>query len=64
MKGVKPGQALDADEVIRFCDGQLASYKRPRSVEFVEALPRNPSGRVLKRELRETYWAGHARRVS
>jgi fatty-acyl-CoA synthase len=61
---VKAGEAVDADALIRFCDGQLAGYKRPRSVDFAEALPRNPSGKVLKRELREPYWTGHERRVS
>jgi acyl-CoA synthetase (AMP-forming)/AMP-acid ligase II len=61
---VKPGQTLSAEELMRFCDGQLAGYKRPRSVDFADALPRNPSGKVLKRELREQYWVGHARRVS
>jgi acyl-CoA synthetase (AMP-forming)/AMP-acid ligase II len=61
---VKPGRTLEADELLRFCDGQLAGYKQPRSVDFVDALPRNPSGKVLKRELREKYWVGHSRRVS
>lgn len=59
----KPGQQVEAGDLIHFCDGQLAGYKRPRSVEFIEALPRNPSGKVLKRELREKYWAGKTRRV-
>ena len=48
----------------RTARGELAGYKRPRSVDFVAALPRNPSGKVLKRELREPYWAGQTRRVS
>ena len=61
---VKPGQTLDADALMRFCDGQLAGYKRPRSVDFADALPRNPSGKLLKRELREKFWVGHSRRVS
>ena len=61
---LKPGAVLDAAELMGFCDGQLAGYKRPRSVVFIDALPRNPSGKVLKRTLREQYWAGHARRVS
>jgi acyl-CoA synthetase (AMP-forming)/AMP-acid ligase II len=61
---LKPGAAVDAKELMQFCDGQLAGYKRPRSVEFVDALPRNPSGKVLKRELREKFWVGHSRRVS
>ena len=60
---LKSGQTVDDAELIRFCDGQLAGYKRPRSVEFLDALPRNPSGKVLKRELREKYWQGHGRRV-
>ena len=50
--------------VMEFCRGQLAGYKRPRSVDFVEALPRNPSGKVLKRLLREPYWKGRERRVA
>jgi acyl-CoA synthetase (AMP-forming)/AMP-acid ligase II len=60
----KAGQSASAEELMRFCDGRLAGYKRPRSVDFVEALPRNPSGKVLKKDLREKYWAGHDRRVS
>jgi acyl-CoA synthetase (AMP-forming)/AMP-acid ligase II len=59
----KPGATASADELMRFCEGKLAGYKRPRSVEFVDVLPRNPSGKVLKKDLREKYWAGHRRRV-
>ena len=46
-----------------FCQARIAGYKRPRSVDFIDELPRNPSGKVLKRELREPYWEGHDRRV-
>ena len=60
---VREGQILTEAELIDFCRDQLAGYKRPRSVDFVPALPRNPSGKVLKRELRETYWVGRRRRV-
>jgi acyl-CoA synthetase (AMP-forming)/AMP-acid ligase II len=56
--------AATAEEIVEFCKGRLGGYKRPRSVEFVASLPRNPSGKVLKRELREPYWQGRARRVS
>jgi len=52
---VKPGQALTEAEVIEFCQGRLARYKIPKSVVFVEALPRTAAGKVLKRELRETF---------
>jgi fatty-acyl-CoA synthase len=48
----RPGAGLTAEEVIQFCREGLADYKRPRQVEFMDALPRNPTGKVLKRELR------------
>jgi acyl-CoA synthetase (AMP-forming)/AMP-acid ligase II len=58
------GAEASADDLIAFCREQLAGYKRPRSVDFVSELPRNASGKVLKKELREKYWQGHDRRVS
>lgn len=58
------GRNVDEQEIVAFCRTQLAGFKCPTSVEFVEALPRNPSGKILKRDLREPYWQGHARRVS
>ena len=48
----QPGAAATADELIEHCRGQLAKFKVPKDVTFIEALPRNPSGKVLKRELR------------
>jgi long-chain acyl-CoA synthetase len=54
----------EPDELIRFARTMLAGYKLPKSVEFVESLPRNPSGKVLKTELRAGYWAGRERRVN
>jgi len=60
---VKEGESLEADALLEFCKGRLAGYKRPRSVDFASELPRNPSGKVLKKDLREKYWAGHSRRV-
>ena len=53
----KPDAGLSQDELIEFCRLGLARYKCPRSVEFVEALPKNASGKVLKRVLREQYGA-------
>ncbi len=58
-----PGAEVTADAVIAFCRDRLAHYKCPTSVDFVEVLPRNPSGKILKRELREPYWVGRERRV-
>lgn len=53
-----------ADDLIAHCKSLLASFKCPRSVDFIEGLPRNASGKVLKKDLRETYWQGQDRRVS
>jgi acyl-CoA synthetase (AMP-forming)/AMP-acid ligase II len=61
---LRPGMAASAEEIMEFCRGKLGGFERPRSVEFVEALPHTPSGKVLKRVLREPYWAGQTRRVS
>ncbi len=52
---MRHGSALTADELIAFTRERLAGYKLPRTVDFVEELPRTPSGKVLKRELRERY---------
>ena len=61
---LRPGAAASEAELIEFCRGRIADYKRPRSVDFAPALPRNPTGKILKRELRERYWKGRARRVN
>jgi acyl-CoA synthetase (AMP-forming)/AMP-acid ligase II len=58
------GAKASADELIEFCRGKLGGFERPRSVDFVAALPRNPSGKVLKRLLREPYWAGQDRHIA
>ena len=60
----KPGAGGEAEEIIAFARERIAHFKAPSSVDFAEALPRNPSGKVLKRELREPYWAGLARRIN
>jgi len=60
---LQPGQQASAEEILAHCRGQLAGFKRPRRVAFIPELPRNPSGKVLKKELREPYWQGHSRRV-
>ncbi|MCP9486864.1 MAG: long-chain-fatty-acid--CoA ligase [Gaiellaceae bacterium MAG52_C11] len=57
------GAEVDADELIAFCRARLAHYKCPTSVDLVEMLPRNMTGKVLKRELRDPYWAGRERPI-
>ena len=52
---LKPGAAVTADDVSGFCRGRLAGYKIPKSVDFVEALPKNATGKVLKTVLRANY---------
>lgn len=49
-----------ASELIAYCARELATYKCPRSVDFVDELPRDPNGKLYKRRLRERYWDGHA----
>jgi len=61
---LKEGQSATEEEIIEFSRGRLGGFERPRSVDFIAVLPRNPSGKVLKRELREPYWKGHKRRVA
>jgi acyl-CoA synthetase (AMP-forming)/AMP-acid ligase II len=61
---LKEGQSVTPDEIMEFTKGKLGGFQRPRSVDFIDELPRNPSGKVLKRELREPYWKGQTRRVA
>ncbi|MCK9284009.1 MAG: long-chain-fatty-acid--CoA ligase [Rhodocyclaceae bacterium] len=61
---LKPGAAAEADEIIAFARARIAHYKCPKSVDFVAALPRNPSGKLLKRVLREPYWADQSRAIA
>ncbi|MCP4444456.1 MAG: long-chain fatty acid--CoA ligase [Myxococcales bacterium] len=49
---LKPGHELDADAVVAYCKERVAAYKYPRIVEFLDALPKGPTGKILKRELR------------
>ena len=61
-----PGAAQDDDtaaDIIAFAKSQLATFKCPTSVDWIDVLPRNPSGKILKKDLREPYWAGLDRRV-
>jgi acyl-CoA synthetase (AMP-forming)/AMP-acid ligase II len=51
------------DEIIAYARERLAGFKTPTTVDWIEVLPRNPSGKILKRELREPFWEGHDRRV-
>lgn len=64
MVVLKADQKASEDEIIEFTRSRIARYKVPKSVEFVIALPRNPSGKILRRELRKPYWEGRERMIN
>ncbi|MGZ4785073.1 MAG: AMP-binding protein, partial [Acidimicrobiales bacterium] len=61
-EGVEPDDQL-RDEIIAFCVENLASYKRPKSIDFSPELPRDPSGKLYKRKLRDPFWEGRDARI-
>ena len=61
---LKPGQVLDKDQVLGHCSGRLARFKQPHDIAFIAALPRNATGKVLKRELRKHFVGGDAPAIS
>jgi acyl-CoA synthetase (AMP-forming)/AMP-acid ligase II len=61
---LKPGAPSDAADIIAWARARIAHFEAPKSVDFVEAIPRNITGKVLRRELREPYWKGRDRRVN
>ncbi|MFI4999063.1 MAG: fatty acid--CoA ligase [Reyranellales bacterium] len=60
----KPGARVTPGELITWARERIAGYKLPKSVDFIEALPRNPTGKILKRELRKAYWGSKERQVN
>ena len=67
VKGVvvlKEGASADENAILEFARQRIARFKVPKSLDFVEALPRNASGKVLKRQLREPYWVDRTRAVN
>lgn len=60
---LKQGASVTEQELIDFCKANMARFKAPKSVEFVDALPKNPSGKILKKDLRQKYWEGTGRNV-
>ena len=61
---LKPGAPGDAADIIAWARTRIAHFKTPKSVDFVEAIPRNITGKMIRRELREPYWKGRDRRVN
>lgn len=67
VKGIvvlEAASSASAEELLSYCATLLAGYKRPTSVDFVDMLPRNPTGKLLKTALREPYWRHHGRGIA
>ena len=60
----RPGSEIDPDDIIAFTRERLAGFKVPKTVDVIEAMPRNASGKILRRELRAPYWKDHDRQVN
>ena len=60
----KPGTTVDPDDIIAFTRERLAGFKVPKTVEVIDAMPRNPRGKILRRELRAPFWEGRDRQVN
>jgi acyl-CoA synthetase (AMP-forming)/AMP-acid ligase II len=64
MVVLKPGKCLSATELIGFTRQRIAGFKTPKTIDFIAALPRNASGKILRRHLRDPYWEGRERQVN
>ena len=60
---LKPGTKATEQDIITTAKDNLASYQKPKSVDFVASLPKAPTGKVMKRDLRTPYWADRERSV-
>ncbi len=66
VKGIvvlKPGQKATEQEIIQFCKEKMAHYKAPKSIDFIDALPRTGSGKIHKKGIRDKYWEGYEKKV-
>ena len=61
---VRAAMRVTAGDLIGWARGRIAGYKLPKSIDFIDALPRNPTGKILKRELRKPYWEGRQRNIN
>ena len=60
----KAGMKVDEADIITWTRQRIAAFKAPRSVDVIEALPRNASGKILRKDLRAPYWEGYERMVN
>jgi acyl-CoA synthetase (AMP-forming)/AMP-acid ligase II len=59
----RPGASIDAPEVLAWCRERIAAFKCPKTIDIVAELPRNPTGKILKKDLRKPYWEGRERQI-
>lgn len=60
---LREGRTASSGELIEWAKSRIASYKAPKSIDFIASLPRNASGKILRRDLRDRYWKDHERKV-
>jgi fatty-acyl-CoA synthase/long-chain acyl-CoA synthetase len=60
---LRPGASATVEELLAFCGERLADYKKPRSIDIVDEIPRSPAGKLLKALIREAYWKGVGRKI-
>jgi acyl-CoA synthetase (AMP-forming)/AMP-acid ligase II len=63
LVALKPGSKATEQEIIDFCKDFLSSFKKPKSVDFLDELPKNPAGKIHKAGLKEIYWRGRERKI-
>ena len=61
---LKPGQSATEEEIVQFCRERMAHFKCPRSVSFIDALPRTTTGKIQKNLLRDKFWQGRGKRIN
>jgi acyl-CoA synthetase (AMP-forming)/AMP-acid ligase II len=61
---LKPGATATEEDLIAHTRSKIAGYKIPKSIDFTDTLPRNPTGKLLKRELRKPYWQSKNRQIN
>ena len=63
LKDDAPDPDTAREQILAFCETQLAKFKRPRTIDFIETMPRDPNGKLYKRTLRDPYWEGRDRQI-
>ena len=64
MVVLRPGETPEPSDIIDFTQQEIAGFKKPKHIEFLSEIPKNPQGKVLRREIREKHWEGRTRRVN